>query len=187
MSFLFDLNDLLVHPNGLLILSATPTPAPRLANTHDAFTFSISKSSVLLCRKVRFYKKHPKSEDFGRFLEGTVIIDILDGRDCCRRTAKRPFWAAARVRRTSVFTAGETLGAGAALPPRAWKSRRVERAHSPRNPKRKKRPVGHVFLFGAASQIRTGDLVLTKDALYLLSYSSKKWRPGTGSNRRPLA
>ena len=26
--------------------------------------------------------------------------------------------------------------------------------------------------FGAASQIRTGDLILTKDALYLLSYSS---------------
>ena len=26
---------------------------------------------------------------------------------------------------------------------------------------------------GAASQIRTGDLILTKDALYLLSYSSK--------------
>ena len=25
---------------------------------------------------------------------------------------------------------------------------------------------------GAASQIRTGDLILTKDALYLLSYSS---------------
>ena len=28
------------------------------------------------------------------------------------------------------------------------------------------------FLFGAASQIRTGDLILTKDALYRLSYSS---------------
>ena len=26
--------------------------------------------------------------------------------------------------------------------------------------------------FGAATQIRTGDLILTKDALYLLSYSS---------------
>ena len=49
-------------------------------------------------------------------MEGAVKIDILDGRDYCRRTAKRPFWAAARVRRTSVFTAGENLGAGAALP-----------------------------------------------------------------------
>ena len=46
------------------------------------------------------------------FMEGAVKIDILDGRDYCRRTAKRPFWAAARVRRTSVFTAGENLGAG---------------------------------------------------------------------------
>ena len=29
-----------------------------------------------------------------------------------------------------------------------------------------------VLLFGAASQIWTGDLILTKDALYRLSYSS---------------
>ena len=28
--------------------------------------------------------------------------------------------------------------------------------------------------FGAASQIRTGDLILTKDALYRLSYNSKQ-------------
>ena len=31
--------------------------------------------------------------------------------------------------------------------------------------------------FGAATQIRTGDLILTKDALYLLSYSSKLYAP----------
>ena len=42
------------------------------------------------------------------------------------------------------------------------------------------------FLFGAANQNRTGDLILTKDVLYHLSHSSI-WRPGTGSNRRPLA
>ena len=50
---------------------------------------------------------------------------------------------------------------------------------------------------GAAIQIRTGDLILTKDVLYHLSHSSmlvpngnsvsEQWRPGTGSNRRPLA
>ena len=40
--------------------------------------------------------------------------------------------------------------------------------------------------FGAANQIWTGDLVLTKDALYRLSHSSI-WRPGWGSNPRPLA
>ncbi len=40
--------------------------------------------------------------------------------------------------------------------------------------------------YGAARQIRTADLILTKDALYQLSYSSK-WRPGSGSNRRPPA
>ena len=60
------------------------------------------------------------------FVEGTVEIDILDGRNRCRRTAKRPFWAAARVRRTSVLAVGQNLGAGVAPPPRALKSRRVE-------------------------------------------------------------
>ena len=40
--------------------------------------------------------------------------------------------------------------------------------------------------FGAAGQIRTADLILTKDALYLLSYSSI-WRPRWGSNPRPPA
>ena len=35
----------------------------------------------------------------------------------------------------AVFAAGENLGAGAALPPRAWKSRRVEPPFGLRNPK----------------------------------------------------
>ena len=88
-------------------------------------------------------------------MEGAVKIDILDGRDYCRRTAKRPFWAAARVRRTSVFTAGENLGAGAALPTpsiqipkggsRLW---RLE-------PKKKDMTKGHVFLFGGGEGSRT--------------------------------
>ena len=91
-------------------------------------------------------------------VEGAVKIDILDGRDYCRRTAKRPFWAAARVRRTSVFTAGENLGAGAALPTpsiqipkggsRLW---RLE-------PKKKDMTKGHVFLFGAPEGTRTHTL-----------------------------
>ena len=42
------------------------------------------------------------------------------------------------------------------------------------------------MLFGAAGQIRTADLILTKDALYLLSYSSilatkKGLEPSTSS------
>jgi hypothetical protein len=49
---------------------------------------------------------------------------------------------------------------------------------------------------GAIAGIRTPDLILTKDALYQLSYNSRftfcesaksKWRPRTGSNRRPPA
>ena len=45
---------------------------------------------------------------------------------------------------------------------------------------------GYGVLLGAAGQIRTADLILTKDALYRLSYSSK-WRPRWGSNPRPPA
>ena len=43
----------------------------------------------------------------------------------------------------------------------------------------KKEPVrlDWFFLHGAAGQIRTADLILTKDALYLLSYSSKVYAP----------
>ena len=50
--------------------------------------------------------------------------------------------------------------------------------------------------FGADSQIRTGDLILTKDALYLLSYISKLyaplekghiWRPRRDLNPRPAS
>ncbi len=33
------------------------------------------------------------------------------------------------------------------------------------------------FFFGAVTRIRTGDLILTKDALYLLSYNSKLYAP----------
>ena len=68
-----------------------------------------------------------------------VKMDIWDRQDRCRRTDKRPFWAAARVRRTSVFAKGENLGAGAALPPRALKSRRVKAASGGRNAKRETR------------------------------------------------
>ena len=42
--------------------------------------------------------------------------------------------------------------------------------------------VGYCGLcYGAVRQIRTADLILTKDALYRLSYNSM-WRPGSGSN-----
>ena len=52
-----------------------------------------------------------------------------------------------------------------------------------------------IRFFGAAGQIRTADLILTKDALYLLSYSSKVhapywghvWRPRRDLNPRPPA
>ena len=35
------------------------------------------------------------------------------------------------------------------------------------------------WFLGAVTRIRTGDLILTKDALYLLSYNSKLYAPFT--------
>ena len=110
------------------------------------------------------------------FMEGAVKIDILDGRDYCRRTAKRPFWAAARVRRTSVFTAGENLGAGAALPTpsiqipkggsRLW---RLE-------PKKKDMTKGHVFLFGTPEGTRTPNIQNRNLTLYPIELRAHSMR-----------
>ena len=40
---------------------------------------------------------------------------------------------------------------------------------------------------GASDRNRTNDTRIFSPLLYRLSYRGKKWRPGTGSNRRPLA
>ena len=40
---------------------------------------------------------------------------------------------------------------------------------------------------GASDRNRTNDTGIFSPLLYQLSYRGKKWRPGTGSNRRPLA
>ena len=58
------------------------------------------------------------------------------------------------------------------------RSAREVASRSNRLPENKKRSKSFdLLLFGADSQIRTGDLILTKDALYLLSYISKTYAP----------
>ncbi len=47
-------------------------------------------------------------------------------------------------------------------------------------------PLGYGTECGADDGARTRYLHLGKVALYQMSYI-RKWRPGTGSNRRPLA
>ena len=42
-------------------------------------------------------------------------------------------------------------------------------------------------IYGAQSRNRTSDTWIFSPLLYQLSYRGKFWRPGTGSNRRPLA
>ncbi len=44
---------------------------------------------------------------------------------------------------------------------------------APRAKEKPRNRCGYRVFFGAAGQIRTADLILTKDALCLLSYSSK--------------
>ena len=41
--------------------------------------------------------------------------------------------------------------------------------------------------YGASDRNRTNDTGIFSPLLYRLSYRGKNWRPGTGSNRRPLA
>ena len=45
---------------------------------------------------------------------------------------------------------------------------------------KKQPPLWGGCFFGADTRIRTGDLILTKDALYLLSYNSKVHAPNRG-------
>ena len=50
-----------------------------------------------------------------------------------------------------------------------------------------KEKVLHDFRCGASDRNRTNDTGIFSPLLYRLSYRGKNWRPGTGSNRRPLA
>ena len=52
--------------------------------------------------------------------------------------------------------------------------------------------MSYIRIFGASGRNRTIDTGIFSPLLYQLSYEAnykiiKKWRPGTGSNRRPLA
>ena len=51
------------------------------------------------------------------FVEGTVKMDILDEQNRCRKTTQRPFWPAARVRRTSVLPQAKPRRRGGSAAP----------------------------------------------------------------------
>ena len=83
-------------------------------------------------------------------------IDISKVQSAILKITQRPFWAAALLRRTSVFTAGENLDAGAALPTpsieiqkggdRLWRS----------EPKTKGHPFGCPFVLSCPLTIDAG-------------------------------
>ena len=74
------------------------------------------------------------------YIRSESVRDLIWAKSWRRLSAQRPFWAAARVRRTSVFTADENLSAGGIHFRRALKYWRVEAASGGRNPKRKTWP-----------------------------------------------
>ena len=47
--------------------------------------------------------------------------------------------------------------------------------------------MSYIRIYGASDRNRTNDTGIFSPLLYRLSYRGKNWRPGTGSNRRPLA
>ena len=47
--------------------------------------------------------------------------------------------------------------------------------------------MSYIRIYGASGRNRTTDTGIFSPLLYRLSYRGKNWRPGTGSNRRPLA
>ena len=47
--------------------------------------------------------------------------------------------------------------------------------------------MSYIRINGASGRNRTNDTRIFSPLLYRLSYRGKIWRPGTGSNRRPLA
>ena len=47
--------------------------------------------------------------------------------------------------------------------------------------------MSYIRRYGAFGRNRTTDTGIFSPLLYRLSYRGKNWRPGTGSNRRPLA
>ena len=47
--------------------------------------------------------------------------------------------------------------------------------------------MSYIRICGASGRNRTTDTGIFSPLLYRLSYRGKNWRPGTGSNRRPLA
>ena len=47
--------------------------------------------------------------------------------------------------------------------------------------------MSYIRIYGASGRNRTIDTGIFSPLLYRLSYRGKFWRPGSGSNRRPLA
>ena len=108
-------------------------------------------------------QKIPKNRSFRGFLRSHYNLNIFKFSASGQNCTHPAFWPAARVRRTSVFTAGENLGAGAALPTpsieipkggdRLWRS----------EPKTKGHPKGCPFVLELLPRFELGTSSLPTD------------------------
>ena len=105
------------------------------------------------------------------FVEGTVKMDILDGRDRCRRTTQPAFWPAARVRRTSVLPQAKPRRRGGSAAP-SIEIPKGGAALRAAEPTKKDICKADVLFCGANDVTRTHDLLITNQLLYRLSYIS---------------
>ena len=99
-------------------------------------------------------KKNPlKSFDFREFCKGWLKSIFSSSHDF-QPTHLPAIWPAVRLRRTSVFVCGGSLGGGAIHLPRAFEIPRGGAANGSET-KKKDMTIGHVFLFGARGGSRT--------------------------------
>ena len=117
---------------------------------------------------------------------GMIYNDVLLTRQTPSSNANRRIFCAAGNNKKVSKRRNRATGRRAMLPPggsagswyvsRVWVTVWVRQlTHTSFNvfTTKKHRKPKFSMLFGAAGRIRTADLILTKDALYLLSYSSK--------------
>ena len=98
-------------------------------------------------------QKIPKNRSFRGFLRSHYNLNIFKFSASGQNCTHPAFWPAARVRRTSVFTAGENLGAGAALPTPSMEIPKGGDRLRRSEPKTKGHPFGCPFVLVEAGRV----------------------------------
>ena len=110
-------------------------------------------------------QKIPKNRSFREFLRSHYNLNIFKFSASGQNCTHPAFWPAARVRRTSVFTAGENLGAGAALPTPSIEIPKGGDRLRRSEPKTKGHPFGCPFVLELLPRFELGTSSLPSDFL----------------------